>query len=56
MTVDNRNPNNEWLWIILVIAGIFTVFGLGQALMRDDPPNNEPYTGVCLEPTPQLGC
>jgi hypothetical protein len=54
--MSEQESGNAFLWIIAVIVGMFIVFALGEALTGSDQPNNEPYTGVCLEPTPQLGC
>jgi len=42
-------------FIILVVVAIMMVVGLDDAIGGEQE-NNEPYTGLCLEPTTQGGC
>ena len=42
-------------FIIIVVAIIMLIVGIDHEVGGEQP-NNEPYTGLCVEPTPQGGC
>lgn len=47
--------NSEWREWLLIIA-IALAIVLIDKIANEDQPNNEPYTGLCNQPTSQGGC
>lgn len=47
---------SELKFAVYVFMLIFAVLIADQAVGGDDQPNNEPYTGLCVEPKTQGGC
>lgn len=43
-------------FVVYVLMLIFAVLVADQAIGSDEPPNNEPYTGLCVRPSTQGGC
>jgi len=41
--------------VAFIIALMMLIVGLDQGI-GDEQPNNEPYTGLCVEPKSQGGC
>ena len=58
MTAPKR-PDNSLGTVVMTIGAVigfaFLVVAL-DAKVGDEPTNNEPYVGQCIEPSVQLGC
>jgi hypothetical protein len=55
--MSTQHQPSELKFVVYVVMLIFAVLIADQAIgPKDDPPNNEPYTGLCVEPKTQGGC
>jgi hypothetical protein len=50
-----QSHQSDITWVIVVIVAMVLLVGIDKGI-GDDPPNNEPYTGLCVEPKTQGGC
>lgn len=51
-----NGSDNQISFFIVAFAICLFVALIDAAVNHDGQPNNEPYTGLCVEPTPQGGC
>jgi hypothetical protein len=50
-----HDSDPTWKWVLLTILAMILIVGL-QDRISGPPPNNEPYTGLCVRASAQEGC
>jgi len=51
-----KQPWGDQILWILAVLGVICLIIWADNQLGDEPPNNEPYTGLCNRPTTQAGC